>query len=125
MTCDEIKNKILKYLNKKGIDIILDNNRLIWNYNIHYSKFVVQLYFQSIDRDKGHYSITYSSSYSIQGIRRRKNSTVRNYCIDIYRNLSYFQGELNKRAEVIKNEIDNKNKYCLEIESHYKKFINL
>lgn len=122
MNCDEIKNKILKYLNSKGIEIILENNILIWNYNIYYSKFTVQLYFESIDYDKGHYSITYNSSYySIQGLKRRRTSTLGNYCANIYKNLIFIQDKLNERAETIKKEMDNKNNYCLEIESHYKK----
>ena len=42
----EIKNKLIKYFNKKGVELVEDRNDLIWLYNIHYSTYKVELCFR-------------------------------------------------------------------------------
>lgn len=128
MDCDEIKDKLLKYLNKKGIEIILNNDRLIWNYENNYSKFKIELNFETIKyKEEEYYSITYYCSSNTGwylDVKRRKTSTLGNYCLNVYKTLIYIKIESDKKSELVKTETDNKNKYCLEIEAHYKKIHN-
>ena len=116
----EIKNKIIKYLNNKGIVITFNkSNDLIWNYEPHYSKFKIDLYFNRI---KSTYSIRYYVNYShykLKNLKRRKTSISNGYCLKIYKNLIWLKEKLDIIATEIKKEADNKNKYCTELESYY------
>ena len=121
----EIKNKIVKYLNGKGIVISVDSDeRIIWYYEPHYSKFTVKLYFEKKDwNDPQNNIVRYYTSHNVAGLHRRKTSLkYSGYCLKIYKILMLCKEQLDRIAESEKKRIDQKTKYCTELESYYKKF---
>jgi hypothetical protein len=115
----EIKNKITKYLNNKGIPIILtDSDNLIWNYEPHYSKFLNKIY---IDYNNESCYIKYFSDSYPANISRKKTKVTDGFCIKIYRNLMLIKEKCDEIAEKIKISTETKNKYCIELELYYKK----
>jgi len=121
----EIKHKIVKYLNAKGIVISVDSDeKIIWYYEPHYSKFTVKLYFEKKDwNDDQNNIIKYYPSHNVSGLHRRKTSIkYSGYCLKIYKILMLCKEQFDKIAESEKKRIDQKTKYCTELESYYKKF---
>lgn len=117
---DEIKNKLIKYLNKKNINLEFDEYCLIWNYKIYDCEYFVELDFCKSDYSDD-YIIKYYSRFHIPKLRRRKTTTKGNFHSAVYKNLSYIKSFLDKDAEFIKQDTDRKNKYCTELESYYKR----
>ena len=68
--------------------------------------------------------IKYYVNINVRGIGRRKNTIGDGYCLKVYRTLSWIKEELDKIAEEEKNKIEQKTKYCTELESYYKKLYN-
>lgn len=120
----EIKNKIVKYLNAKGIMISIDSDeRIIWYYEPHYSKFTVKLSFEKKDWNDDQNNIVRYYTNNVSGLHRRKTSLkYSGYCLKIYKILMICKEELDRIAKSQKNIIDQKTKYCTELESYYKRF---
>lgn len=123
LTENELRNKVVKYLNAKGIPIVLtENNKVIWNYNPHYSNYTIQLSFERKDYNDGISNIIkYYSNINVTGIGRRRTSIADGFCLKVYRTLIWIKEELDKFAEDVKKKIDMKNHYCTELEMYYKK----
>lgn len=121
MTEKEIKIKIINYLSKKGLNVMLDKygDDIVWNYNILYSEFNTRLSFYSkklySENEKDFYIDYYSNAHKL-----KKTVLSGNYCLRIYKKLLIIKEELDKIAEKNKNFIDTKNKYCTELESYFK-----
>lgn len=121
----EIKQKIVKYLNAKGIIVSINSDeKIIWYYEPHYSKFTVNLYFERKNwNDEENSIIKYYTNYKVKGLHRRKTSIrYSGYCLKIYNILMLCKEEFDKIAEAEKKRIDQKTKYCTELESYYKRF---
>jgi len=120
----EYKNYLIKYLSKKDVILITPSDNsyyLIWNYNVHYSKFEIKLYFDKRKYDDEFFIIKYNvNCYSIK-TSRRKTSTKGNFGAVVYKNLQYIKDNLDKNALENKNKIDTKKKFCTELESYYKR----
>jgi hypothetical protein len=115
----EIKNKLIKYLSNKGIQVsISQTHELTWYYEPFYSKYIIRLH---IEEKYGKYIIQYSVNEYIKGINRRKTTVNDGFCNKVYNNLIHFKGELDKLAEIERDAIDTKTKYCTELEKYYKK----
>jgi hypothetical protein len=124
LTEKEIKEKIIKYLGKKGITAIInDDNELVWNYTPYYSKYRVELSIGRKDpwKENSEYVVKYHTSIYICGLNRRKTSVNDGFCLKIYRNLLWIKRHLDEDALEHKEKIDTKNKYCTELEMYYKK----
>ena len=121
----EIIDKTVKYLNSKGISIAVKDDEIVWNYEPHYSKFRIKLYLEKKNwNDEQPNLIKYYVNINVRGIGRRKNTIGDGYCLKVYRTLSWIKEELDKIAEEEKNKIEQKTKYCTELESYYKKLYN-
>jgi len=115
---EEVINNIITYLEKKNINIKLYHDRLIWNYDVYYSKFVVTLYLDKKDYNDENFTIKYHSNFNIN-TKRRRTLTSKGYLIKVYKNLNWIKSELNIVADKLKCETETKNKYCTELERHY------
>lgn len=131
LNLSEIRDKIIKYLKSKDINIITKNYcDLVWEYEKYYSKFNISLKIMRCNTNKPEeddkYIIKYfTSSYpTIQGIRRRRTSANGSFCKSVYDNLMWISSELDKIAEEQRTKIDTKKKYCTELELHYKEIHN-
>ena len=124
MTKKEITEKLINYLNKKGIKLKFKENSaddiiLCWNYNQHYSNFTITLYLNSYG-EKSKLIFKYYSTVHIEGLYRKRTSINSGFCLKIYNDLMSFKPILDQKAEEIKIATDNKIKYCTELELHYK-----
>jgi len=118
----EIIDKTIKYLNSKGISIAVKEDEIVWNYEPHYSKFRIKLYLEKKNwSDEQPNLIKYYVNSHVRGIGRRKNTISDGYCLKVYRTLMWIKDELDKVAEEEKNKIEQKTKYCTELESYYNK----
>lgn len=121
MSETEIKTKLVKYLNDKGIGMVLtDNGKLIWNYEPHYSQFEIRLnYTYKNDNEQ---IIFYSlNTFVNKNFQRRKTSIGNRFCLKVYRNLQIIKEEYDKIAMSNKRAVDTKTKYCTELEMYYKR----
>jgi len=116
---DEINDKLIKYLSKKGINITLDYNNMVWNYEPHYSKFKITIYPERSDDDKLIIRY-YTNHYNLDGLKRRRTSITNSFCNSVYKNLIWIKEKLDVIANDVKYKTDTKNKYCSELEEHYK-----
>ena len=115
----DFKNKLIKYLSSKGIEIsISETGVLSWYYEPFYSKYLIKLHFEE---KYGKYLITYSVNEYMKGINRRKTTVNTGFCTKVFNNLIHFKEELDKLAEIERETIDTKTKYCTELESYYKR----
>jgi hypothetical protein len=122
LTKIEIKNKIIKYLKNKGIEVALNEDQnLVWNYEPYYSKYTVKIYVEDKNYNSGDFKVTYYSSSHVKGIKRRKTAVTDGFCLKIYRNLMWIKEQLDVYANEVKAKTDIKIKYCTELEIHYKK----
>ena len=114
----EIKEKLIKYLSKKGITLISTYSNLVWNYEPHYSKFIITLNFNHIEDNK--LVIRYhTNEYSLNGLSRKRTSITNIFCNNVYKNLICMKSRLDVIANDCKYNIDSKNKYCTELEQHF------
>jgi hypothetical protein len=119
----EIKTKLVKYLNEKGIDMIInDNGKLIWTYEPHYSKFEIRLNYTYKNENDNDPIIFYSpNTFVNKDFHRRKTSINNSYCLKVYRNLQIIKEEYDKIAVANKRVVDTKTKYCTELEKYYER----
>lgn len=115
----EIKEKLIKYLTKKDIEKIeINYNSLIIDYEIYYSKFKIKIYFY---KKENYYDIKYGSNLYIKNLSKRRTTTKNNnFCNMVLKTINFIKTEMNKEAKKIKDETELKNKYCKELEIHYK-----
>ena len=98
----EIKEKIVKYLENKGICIELtDYDNLIWHYKKEDSEFTITLNINSrnCNYNDDKYIIKYYSSHLIEGIRKRRTLAYGSFCISVYNNLIWIRGYLDQIAK--------------------------
>ena len=126
LTKKETQDKIIKYLGKKGMILIIDGTgELIWNYKQHYKEFSVRLYLEKKNySDEQPNLIRYYPSERIKGMNRKKTTINSGCCLKIYKDLTWIKPKFDEIAEKDKIVIDNKTKYCTELELHYKKLYN-
>jgi hypothetical protein len=119
----EVKTYLIKYLSKKDIVVIIDNNnRLVWNYNTLYSKFKIT--FRLEDGYNKPFKIRFYSSEFIKGLVRRGTLAKGSFGLNVYKTLQFIKPHLDKIADEYKIKTDQQNKYCTELESYYKKIHN-
>ena len=118
----EIQEKIIKYLSKKGIDVVIvDGGYLTWNYNIHYSKFSATL----MIRKENYYDTDYNITYHVRGasikrLYKRKTSTASSgFCLRIYKNFLEFKTIFDQIANDFKIDKDIRDQYCIELTRYY------
>lgn len=122
MTNSDIINGIKNYLDNKKFDFkikCIGENNILFTYNYLNINFIIDIFLVLKDKE---IFIKYLSNTEVLNINRLRNSSNnKNYCRNVYNNLNYIKSELNRYAS-IKNTLDNnRNKYCLELESYYKK----
>lgn len=119
----ELAEVIIKYLNKKGINLVFEDDSLYWKYEKYYSKFSTELVFDKKDyyNDKYYNIIKYHNLAYYNGINKRRTSISDGFCLKIYKNLMWIKEKMDKSAEKEKIKIDTKTKYCTELETYYKK----
>lgn len=122
-TKQEIKENLIKYLAKKGIELSLnENNSLVWVYKVHYSTFTTKLFIEAKDgwNENSGSVIKYYCSYA-EGLGRRKTAVNSGFGLKVYKNLMFIKEQLDKKAEQVKETVDRKKQYCTELEMYYKK----
>ena len=118
----EVKQKLIKYLTKKGLNVELDiDEKIYWNYNVHYSTLKIKLDPEKDNYDDDFFIIRYLTSIQLDGLYKKKTSTKNNFCLAVYNNLLLIKEQFDKIAEYKKIETDLKNKYCNELEAYYKR----
>lgn len=127
MTEKEVIDNIVSYLKNKKVDIRFTkiNNRYVeCEYKKDYSTFKFCFYLDENyypDKNIKDFTVKYSSSFTLNGTRRRKTKTINNYCPKVYKNILWMIKKFDISASMSKSRIDTKNKYCAELESYYSK----
>jgi len=124
MELTEIQNKVINYLNKKGISVSQQGETLIWNYSPHYSEFRIKIYFGKKMYYSDYNIITYGTNNYLNGINKKKTTISNGFCYRMYKILMLIKKELDENAEKYKKEVDLNTKYCTELERYYKRSYN-
>ena len=122
----EIQEKIIKYLSKKGINLIKEfDNYLIWNYNVHYSEFSAILNIRKDYYLDEFHLITYRvKGTDITTYKKKTKSSTKNFCLIIYKNFMAFKKIFDENALKLKIETDLKKNYCIELTRYYSRLHN-
>ena len=123
MTNIETIHKIENYLIKKNIEFkfkSIENYNIIFTYDLFDFDFIIKI--NLIPDINDNFIVRYYANYDVLNIKRLKTSThCKNYLSNIYNNLCYIKYELYRLSYEKNLKLYNKQKYCAELNSYYKK----
>ncbi len=120
MNKEEVKESLIKYLNKKGIEIQHDEDNLIWKCESNGYIYNVSIYINSkSSNDLSGFIIRYYTNQF--HLKRKKTSVAVGFGLKVYKNLIFIKEKLDKISYDLKNENNRIKKYCLELENYYKR----